>query len=207
MGATQSTPRITAQDKAILDLKLQRDKVKQYRKKIQIVLDREEEIAKQQLRAGQKDRALVTLRQRKYQESLLQKTDTQLENLEQLVSSIEFSRIQVSVLHGLEQGNEVLKQINKEMNIERVDKLMDETAEAQAYQREISEMLSNTLTNEEEEDVQEELRRLQEEETVGVAKPEADVHLPNVPQNIPVSDEVIDEEAPVSERARVALPA
>lgn len=52
---------------------------------IQIVLDREEEIAKQQLRAGRKDRALVTLRQRKYQEGLLQKTDIQLENLEQLV--------------------------------------------------------------------------------------------------------------------------
>ena len=43
-------------------------------------------------RAGQKDRALVTLRQRKYQESLLQKTDVQLENLEQLVRHI-------SVLH------------------------------------------------------------------------------------------------------------
>lgn len=51
------------------------------------------------------------------------------------MTSIEFSRIEVSVLHGLEQGNEVLKQINKEMNIERVEKLMDETAEAQAYQR------------------------------------------------------------------------
>lgn len=206
MGGTQSTPRITAQDKAILDLKLQRDKVKQYRKKIQIVLDREEEIAKQQLRAGQKDRALVTLRQRKYQEGLLQKTDIQLENLEQLVTSIEFSRIEVSVLHGLEQGNEVLKQINKEMNIERVEKLMDETAEAQAYQREISEMLSNTLSNEDEEDVQEELKRLQDEEAVHIT-PEADVHLPSVPQKVPVSDEVLDEETPVTERARIILPA
>lgn len=56
-----------------------------WKQQIQIVLDREEDIAKQQLRAGQKDRALVTLRQRKYQESLLQKTDVQLENLEQLV--------------------------------------------------------------------------------------------------------------------------
>jgi len=180
--------------------------VKQYRKKIQIVLDREEEIAKQQLRAGQKDRALVTLRQRKYQEGLLQKTDIQLENLEQLVTSIEFSRIEVSVLHGLEQGNEVLKQINKEMNIERVEKLMDETAEAQAYQREISEMLSNTLSNEDEEDVQEELKRLQDEEAVHIT-PEADVHLPSVPQKVPVSDEVLDEETPVTERARIILPA
>jgi len=41
----------------------------------------------------------------------------------------------VSVLDGLRQGNEVLKQIHKEMNIESVEKLLDETADAQAYQR------------------------------------------------------------------------
>lgn len=52
---------------------------------IQAVLDREQEIAKQQLAAGNKDRAILALRKRKYQESLLAKTDGQLENLEQLV--------------------------------------------------------------------------------------------------------------------------
>ena len=52
---------------------------------IQIVLDREHEIAKQQLAAGHKDRALIALRRRKYQEGLLVKTDGQLESLEQLV--------------------------------------------------------------------------------------------------------------------------
>jgi charged multivesicular body protein 6 len=52
---------------------------------IQVILDREQEIARQQLAAGHKDRALVALRKRKYQEGLLVKTDGQLENLEQLV--------------------------------------------------------------------------------------------------------------------------
>lgn len=50
------------------------------------------------------------------------------------VSTIEFSLVQVSVLHGLKQGNEVLKEIHKEMSIENVEKLMEETAEARAYQ-------------------------------------------------------------------------
>ena len=54
-------------------------------RQIQAVLDREHEIAKQQLAAGNKDRALIALRKRKYQEGLLIKTDTQLENLERLV--------------------------------------------------------------------------------------------------------------------------
>ena len=39
------------------------------------------------------------------------------------------------MLHGLQQGNEVLKQIHKEMNVESVEKLLEETAEAREYQR------------------------------------------------------------------------
>ena len=51
------------------------------------------------------------------------------------MSNIEFAQIEVSVLHGLAQGNAVLKEIHKEMTVESVEKLMEETAEAQAYQR------------------------------------------------------------------------
>ncbi|KAH9081966.1 Snf7-domain-containing protein [Lactarius deliciosus] len=163
MGGSQSTPKITAQDRAILDLKLQRDKLKQYQKKIQIILDREHEIAKQQLAAGHKDRALIALRRRKYQEGLLVKTDGQLESLEQLVSTIEFSLVEVSVLHGLKQGNAVLKEIHKELNVESVERLLEETAEAREYQREIGNMLMNNLSLDEEDAVQAELKELQQE--------------------------------------------
>lgn len=52
------------------------------------MLDREHEIAKAHLATGQKDRAVIALRRRKYQQSLLLKTDSQLENLEQLVRCI-----------------------------------------------------------------------------------------------------------------------
>lgn len=58
---------------------------------IQVILDREHEIARQQLAAGHKDRALVALRKRKYQEGLLVKTDGQLENLEQQVCTTAIS--------------------------------------------------------------------------------------------------------------------
>lgn len=51
------------------------------------------------------------------------------------MSTIEFSLIEVSVLHGLQQGNEVLKEIHKEMSLEAVEKLMEETQEAREYQR------------------------------------------------------------------------
>ncbi|OBZ79583.1 Charged multivesicular body protein 6 [Grifola frondosa] len=187
MGGNQSVPKITAQDRAILDLKLQRDKIRQYQKKIQSVLEREHEIAKQQLAA----------------EGLLLKTDGQLENLEKLVSTIEFSLIEVSVLHGLKQGNEVLKEIHKEMNLETVEKLLEETQEAREYQREIDEMLANTLTLEEEESVQAELKTLQRE-AIGVEHPEPSIKLPSVPTTEPVV--AVPEEPPSVPEEREHIP-
>lgn len=86
--------KITARDKAILELKVQRDRLKQYQKKviiilntikIEVVIARETEVAKQQLAAGNKDRALLALRRKKYQQTTLEKTFAQLLNLEQLV--------------------------------------------------------------------------------------------------------------------------
>ncbi|KAJ7932514.1 Snf7-domain-containing protein [Mycena leptocephala] len=181
MGATQSTPKITAQDRAILDLKLQRDKLKQYQKK-----------ASSGLRRVKKDRAVIALRKRKYQQNLLLKTDGQLETLEELVSTIEFSLVEVSVLHGLKQGNEVLKEIHKEMNIESVEKLMDETQEAREYHgyalHEIGELLANNLTADEEDAVQDELRQLQAEAMQG--EQVKDMELPSVPTHEPISEPV-----------------
>ncbi|KAF4605105.1 Vacuolar protein sorting-associated protein 20 [Pleurotus pulmonarius] len=208
MGGNQSVPKVTPQDRAILDLKLQRDKLRQYQKKIQVILDREHEIAKAHLATGQKDRAVIALRRRKYQQGLLVKTDGQLENLEQLVSTIEFSLVEVSVLHGLKQGNEVLKEIHKEMNVESVEKLLEETAEARAYQREIDEMLANNLTLDEEEAVQDELKELQALAMVE-AKQEADAKLPSVPTERPaeVADRVPTPEPAREGGDRVAVPA
>jgi len=183
MGGNQSSiPKITPQDHAILDLKLQRDKLRQYQKKIQAILDREQAIAKTHIAAGQKDRAIIALRRRKYQQGLLLKTDGQLETLEGLVSTIEFSLVEVSVMHGLKQGNDVLKEIHKEMNVESVEKLLEETYEAREYQRELSEMLSNNLTLDEEDSVQAELRELQASVEAEFAM---DIILPNVPSKSP----------------------
>lgn len=50
-----------------------------------MVIERETEAAKQQLAAGNKDRALLALRRKKYQQTMLDKTFAQLLNLEQLV--------------------------------------------------------------------------------------------------------------------------
>lgn len=121
--------------RAILDMKIQRDRLHQYQRRITVLTDKETDIAKQMLAKGDKKRALLALRRKKYQESLLTKTDAQLEQLERLTASVEFAQIQKDVVFGLQQGTKVLSEIHAEMGgIEHVEKLMGETADAIAYQ-------------------------------------------------------------------------
>jgi len=196
MGVTQSGQKVTAQDKAILDMKNQRDNLRKYQKKIQVILDQEHVIAVNALKAGNKQRALLALRRRKYQESLLEKTYGQLEVMENLVSNVEFALIEKDVLFGLKQGNDVLKQLHSEMNLESVQKLMDDTAEGIQYQRDIDETLMGKMTAEEEEYVQKELAELQAEALPAIPAPQVPISLPDVPDVEPV--------LPVAEPGRTA---
>ena len=130
-----SLGRIVNDCRAILDMKNQRDKLRQYQKRITVLTDREKAIAKECLAKGDTNRAKLALRRKKYQEGLIQKTDAQLAQLEQLTSDVEFALVQKDVLYGLQQGTAVLKEIHKEMGgIENVEKLLGENAEARAYQ-------------------------------------------------------------------------
>jgi len=184
-------------------MKNQRDKLKQYQKKISIITNREKQIARECLAKGEKDRALLALRRKKYQESLLSQTDAQLEQLEKLTANVEFSLVQKDVVFGLQRGTEVLKMINKEMGgLASVEKIMEDSAEARREQEEISEALAGQLSNQEEDDVEDELEAL-EREVEGVKLPDApsqtiitDGDLPNAPETD------LDKEQKRKERAR-----
>jgi len=184
--------RITDQDKAILNLKKQRDQLKQYQKKIQSVLEKEKELAKKLLKEGKKDRAKLLLRKKKFQEGLLEKTDGQLDNLERLVQDLEFSQVEQQVLDGLKEGNAALKKANEMFSIDEVEQIMLDTQESVDKQREIDELLSGALTQEDEDDVMAELDKLLEVEqqlpdvpTTDIEFETEDVRLPEVPKQEP----------------------
>ncbi|KAJ2632371.1 Vacuolar protein sorting-associated protein 20 [Coemansia sp. RSA 1290] len=145
---------------------------------VQVVLDRENALARELLKKGDKRRALLALRRRKYQEQMVLTTDTQLFNLQQLMDNVEFSLVQKDVLFGLEQGNKVLTQLNKEIRIEDVERLADDTAEAIAYQNEISELLQMNMSREDEDAVLQELDELERQESDRLR-----LNLPKVPDH------------------------
>ncbi|KAK4349352.1 hypothetical protein RND71_032107 [Anisodus tanguticus] len=112
-------PKITEVDKAILSLKTQRRKLAQYQQQLEAVIDAEKQAAKDLVREKKKDRALLALKKKKVQEELLKQVDVWLINVEQ---------------QSLKTGNNAIKAIQSEINLEDVQKLMDDTTEAKAYQ-------------------------------------------------------------------------
>merc|ERR1712073_195746 len=156
----------------------QRDKLKQYQKRINRDLEREKELAKKLLKEGKKDRAKLLLRKKKFQEGLLDKTDAQLDQLERLVHDIEFATVQKQVIDGLKNGNEALEKANAVFSIDEIEDILADTQEAVDKQREIDTLLSGQLTEEDENDVMEELDKL----LVGDLEPVI-ADLPTVPKD------------------------
>ena len=166
-------------------MKNQRDKLHQYQQRITVITDRETAVARECLARGDRSKALLAMRRKKFQETLLAKTDAQLETLEQLTSNVEFALVQKDVVYGLQQGTSVLKQIHAEMGgIEQVEKLMGESEDARAYQKEVSEMLGGQMSNQDEDEVEDELDVMQAK--INGAKEPDVVEYPAAPKTEPV---------------------
>ena len=59
---------------------------------------------------------------------------THIINVESMLSNIEISKQQNKLVQVLQQGNDALKNLQSLFSIDDVKKLMDDTAEAKAYQ-------------------------------------------------------------------------
>lgn len=184
--------RVTEQDKAVLQLKQQRDKLKQYQRRVAQQLERERALARQLLRDGRKERAKLLLKKKRYREQLLDKTETQISSLETMVQSIEFAQIQMKVLEGLQVGNECLNKMHQVMSIEEVERILDETQDAVEYQRQIDELLAGSFTQADEDAILAELDAITQEQ----------LELPEVPTE-PLPEKT-PEKAPAKARPRQA---
>ncbi|ESW09769.1 hypothetical protein PHAVU_009G154500 [Phaseolus vulgaris] len=191
-------PKVTDVDKAILALKTQRRKLAQYQQKLDAVIEAEKQAARDLIREKKKDRALLALKKKKTQEELLKQVDTWLINVEQQLADIELASKQKAVFESLKAGNDAMKAIQSEINIDDVQKLMDDTAEAKAYQDEITAILGEKLSAEDEEDILAEFEDLETQLTVqdlpevphsAHEEIEENLDLPNVPTKAPVTSD------------------
>ncbi|KAI1713872.1 snf7 domain-containing protein [Ditylenchus destructor] len=146
----------TEQEKAILALKMQRDNMKQAFKRYENNIVKEKNMARNLLNDGRKDRALVVLKRKKYQEQLMDRILLQLDQIERMVHEIEAAQLNKEVYEKLRLGNQALKKLSEEFSIDEVEKLMEETREAAELQEELSSILATKLTQDDLDKVDEE---------------------------------------------------
>ncbi|KEH35616.1 vacuolar sorting-associated-like protein [Medicago truncatula] len=212
-------PKVTDVDRAILALKTQRRKLAQYQQKVTFfntlnfislipfslctsnflldaVIEAEKQAARDLIREKKKDRALLALKKKKTQEELLKQVDTWLINVEQQLADIELTSKQKAVFESLKAGSKAIEAIQSEINIEDVQKLMDDTAEAKAYQDEINAILGEQLSAEDEEEILAEFENLEtqfavedlpEAPSTVPDKVDEKLDLPDVPTKAPVT--------------------
>lgn len=173
---TEDPPsRVNDNDKVIAELKLTRDKVKNYLKNLEHNISTIQSCVKECIRNKQKDKAMLALRKQKYLQKTLEQGRNQLLNLESQILSVENALIQKDVYEAMKQGNEFLKNMNKALTVEDVTKLMEETEDAIEYQQEVGRILAQQGIQEDDEELLHQLDVLDVEEA-------QEFQIPSVPE-------------------------
>jgi len=137
----KAVSRVTDQDKVVLQMKQQRDKLRQHRRQLESRLEKEHQVAARLVRENKRERALIILRKKKHMEKLMQNVEGHIETIEKLTQDVEWAQIEVNVVKNLEKGNEALKTLTALMNVEDIEKMLDETKEAADTQKEINDLI------------------------------------------------------------------
>lgn len=207
MGNTASSGKVTPQDRAILQMKMQRDNLANTSKKLTIIMKKETQIAREALSRNDKRTALLALKKKKFQESSINRIQEQLLTLESLINTVEFKLVEKDFVYGLKQGNEILKQLNKELSLEKVDKIMDSSEENVRYQQEVDLELSRNLNRTDELEIDQELQQLIDEQTGPILPqvPKTEL-LPDVPTH-EIKQDGEEEEEEANKRESLLLAA
>ncbi|KAG5482018.1 hypothetical protein LSCM1_05732 [Leishmania martiniquensis] len=136
---------ITPSDKARLQLKLQRDNLQAAIRKYERVVSLEHEKAREFMRAGNKRKALYCLKREKAQQSQISIVNDMLDNVQHLIDTVEFAQIQGEVLAAMKDGKCELDNLNKMLNVDDIERLMNETSESIEEANQINTVLSQPL--------------------------------------------------------------
>ena len=169
---------LTEIEKAILDCKSCRDRIKKYIKSLEQKEEKSMNKVKELLQKKQRDRAKLYLKQKKLFAEQTKIADGQLEMINQQITNIESTTNMKQCVDVLNKGNTVLKQLQQEGSIEHWENIRDDLEDLKERDKEIGDFFKEKGVDQEELDEQcdEELNKLLVEIHGN------DIDLPNVPK-------------------------
>ena len=135
--------KLSQEDKAILDFKLSRYKIKNYIKRLEVNEKTQKEKAKDYLRNKQKDKAKYSLSQSKMYKIQAENSQNQLSAIEDQINRLDSMKTQKEVFMVLENTNKVLLELQKEVNVEKLEKISDDLSDIKANSDEITNFFKN----------------------------------------------------------------
>eukprot|EP00983_Pelagomonas_calceolata_P004099 132646-Pelagomonas_calceolata.AAC.2 len=154
---------VSEADRSMLALKAQRKRLVDQQRLLEARIDRHAEVARALVRENKRDRALLVLKKKRLVEKQGETLAGLVLNVEALVSSVETQQQQNKVFHALKQGNETLKQLQQAVTVDDVQRMMEDAAQAKAQYEEMSEVLGQSLSDVDTEQVEAELQALEDQ--------------------------------------------
>merc|ERR1719198_295645 len=140
----KQVPDVDDNDRAILDIKVQRDQLLMHQRKVQQRLASDEEALRCLVRSKRKPQAMLALRRKKQHEQLAADCEGHLLRLEELIDQIEAARVQQGVVEALATGVATLKRVQQETGgVDYVQKLLDERDDLLDQQQELADVIGS----------------------------------------------------------------
>jgi len=180
---------LSQEERAIYDCKKCRDNLKNYIKKLERSEKSQKDKAKEFLKEKNRPRAKMCLNRSKIFAAQIESANNNLTVIEEQILRIEQTKSQAEVFKVLETGNNVLKELQKEVNIEKWEAIRDDMDDLKAQQQEIGDFLKshNIDETESESELKRDLEKLMEQEGIKL-----DSEIPNPPEKNTLKDEIPD---------------
>ncbi|KAK2080064.1 hypothetical protein QBZ16_002460 [Prototheca wickerhamii] len=118
-------------------------------------------VAKTLVAQGKKERALIALKKKRLHSQQLDWLDKLVLNVEETLANVEGAARQKHLFDTLQKSNAALRQLQKEVPLEAVEKLMSDTAEAREYEQEVQSMFGESWTGTDEAAAEAELEEME----------------------------------------------
>ena len=204
-ATTTTTPTLSAHDKAVMDMKVTRDKLHKYRKRNEQEAALFVAKAKALLGEGKRDRAKLALRMKKLRDKEADRIEAQLTSLQELLMGVERAEMTLRVVEGLKSGNEALKRLNALMPVEEVQRVLDEAQDERDKLDEVSSVLAQGLDASAEEEALAELAELERQVTSKLPDAPSHVVLPSAPVHSPTRSRTKEDTAAAVTEEREAV--